>query len=463
MSEDKRPKIFIGVPCYNKVDPEVLEDWMRFAYHCGRRMPQYDFLLGIKTKSEQFRARIAIVEAAQRDNCDWLLMMDDDMIINPFVTQGPTSDYGFLEKLVAHDKDICGILYYQRGGNCEPVVMTRVGESGYRFLRDSEITHGLQRVDVAGGGCLLIKMKVFDKITPPYFAPEYKWGTDIQLCRAAAEKGMEVWTDTSIEFGHLRDSKTIVTSRNRGRIQLEENMPGEIQQQFVASDIYARLIHDALAYTGKPNIDAICADAEEFMKTRGESGLEDADWYREFPMERVCRQVWFNTQMPGKKQMTEFVINAVDNKRKLKILDFGCGIGIPAFTYAERGHDVTAMDIRGTGTLEFLKWRANKHNVPIRFWESDGGAPALGNEEFDVIVAMDSIEHIKEWRLVVRELAKHLKAGGALFSNNAILEDVTHPEHYEIGGKAFIEECMTSGMMPVNQITYVKQKEAVYA
>ena len=45
-------------------------------------MPDYDFELGIKTKSEQFRARNAIVEGAIGRGCDWILMIDDDMIIN---------------------------------------------------------------------------------------------------------------------------------------------------------------------------------------------------------------------------------------------------------------------------------------------------------------------------------------------------------------------------------------------
>jgi hypothetical protein len=69
-----KPVIVIGVPCYGTVAPEILEDWMRFAFHCGRRMPDYDFHIAIKTKSEQFRARNAIVEAAVQVNADYLLM-----------------------------------------------------------------------------------------------------------------------------------------------------------------------------------------------------------------------------------------------------------------------------------------------------------------------------------------------------------------------------------------------------
>src|SRR5882724_11464191 len=69
--ERGKQTIFIGIPCYREVDPEYLEDMMRFAFHCGRRMPQYNFELGIKTKSEQFRARNAIVDGAVQSGSDW--------------------------------------------------------------------------------------------------------------------------------------------------------------------------------------------------------------------------------------------------------------------------------------------------------------------------------------------------------------------------------------------------------
>ena len=453
-------RILIASPCYGKVDPEILDDWMRFAYHCGRRMPEYEFFIGIKSKSEQFRARNLIVEGAQQHDCDRILMMDDDMIIDA-AKEGHKA-FEFLAALIAHDKDICGVLYYQRGGECQPVLMTRLGETGYRFLRDDEIEYGLQRVDVAGGGCLLIKTRIFDRIPFPYFGPEHQWGTDVQLCRHAAAKNLEIWADTSIEFGHLRNEKVMVTSRTRHQFQDSSTTLGGIKTTFVASELYGQLIQDAIEYTGRPSEEAMWRDADRFLDYRKESVLPDADWYRKFPMERVCRQVWFNTQQSTKKLMTQYILGAIANHQPQRILDFGCGIGITAFALAEKGHHVTAMDIHGTGTLEFLKWRAAKHGVTIHFIESEGGAPELSGM-WDVIIAMDSIEHIKEWRRVVEVLGEHLRPNGVLFSNNAILEDDLQPEHYHLPGKEFSAECMKADMMPFTQISYIKKEAAVYA
>ena len=62
-------RIMIGIPCYRDVAGETLEDYMRFAFHLGRRT-EHEYVMGIKTKSEQFRARNGIVEGALQTKCD---------------------------------------------------------------------------------------------------------------------------------------------------------------------------------------------------------------------------------------------------------------------------------------------------------------------------------------------------------------------------------------------------------
>ena len=457
-------RILLSSPCYGMVDPRILEDWMRFAYHCGRRMPEYDFSLAIKSKSEQFRARNMIVEGAQQHNCDRILMIDDDMVID-WENRGSES-YDFLRKLIEHDKDICGILYHQRGQECQPVLMTKLGDKGYRFLRDDEIENRLQKVDVAGGGCLLIKTRVFDRIQFPYFAPEFQFGTDIQLCQKATEKGFDVWSDTSVELGHLRNESTVISSKNRHQFQeSSRSMHQGTTTRFVTADVYSRLVQDALQYTGRKFEEQMWAEADDFMDREKRLSMSDAEWYRQFPKERISRQVWFNTQNSIKKMMTQYILSSIPHHKPLRILDFGCGIGIPAFTLAEKGHKVTAVDVRGTGTLEFLKWRCQQHGVPIEIIESEGGAPeGLLKGEYDIIIAMDSIEHISEWKRTVAVLSEHLKPQGYLFSNNGVLEDAKHAEHYaEVTPKAFIATCMENDLMPFTQISYLKKEVAVYA
>ena len=61
--DNQKPIITIGIPCYSTVSAETLDDYMRFSFYLGRRYQDYDFKLAIKSKSEQFRARNAIVLA----------------------------------------------------------------------------------------------------------------------------------------------------------------------------------------------------------------------------------------------------------------------------------------------------------------------------------------------------------------------------------------------------------------
>ena len=307
-----------------------------------------------------------------------------------------------------------------------------------------------------------LKMKVFDHLVAPYFAPEFEYGTDVQLCRQAAEKGFTVWADTSIDLGHLKPTRTIVSKRNRHQFQLDDQVPGEVKRTFVSTSIFDDLVRDAAMWTGYRDVEEMRVYAQTFhdhWQTHKAQGGSDADWYRLFPKERVARQVWFNLTVAYKRQMTEFILNAVNHATPLSILDFGCGIGIPAFTFAQKGHDVMAVDIAGTGTFEFLQWRAKRSRLPLVFGESPGGVPQLSGHQFDVIVAMDCLEHIPEWRRTLTELVAHLKPGGVLFCNNAVLDDPSHPEHYDLRPKAFQIAAAEENLVASNPFLYMKRAD----
>jgi GT2 family glycosyltransferase len=206
-------RVCIGIPCFQGVSFEVLDDYMRLMFYLGRRT-EHEYFLAVKGKSEQFRARNAIVKAALEKGCDYLLMLDDDHIIDTDRGMGPSSRYGFIDKLIKHLEDdpkrgIVGALYYQRGGDTWPVFMYEQDGAPF-FAHNSEVSGRMQKVAVTGGGCMMINMKVFDKIDEPWFAPEHEYGTDIQICKQVRAKGFEVWCDTSIVIGHLKLEREII-------------------------------------------------------------------------------------------------------------------------------------------------------------------------------------------------------------------------------------------------------------
>jgi GT2 family glycosyltransferase len=195
---------------------------MRFAFYLGRRNQEYDFVLCVRGKKEQYRARNLIVEGALRAGCDYIFMLDDDQIIDIDDSMLITHRYDFLRRMIMQMEEkpqigILGALYYQRDDvDCWPVIMQKNSMGAYFFITHEDVSHRMQKVDVTGGGAMLIRSEIFDRIDSPWFEAESKagLGTDIQICKKASDAGYEVWCDTSIEIGHTRMEKEIVTSKS---------------------------------------------------------------------------------------------------------------------------------------------------------------------------------------------------------------------------------------------------------
>jgi hypothetical protein len=132
------------------------------------------------------------VGAAQIMKATHLLFLDTDMVF-PADT---------LKRLLAHEKDIVGATYSKRMPPFHPLTITLEGELAH-------VTSGLKRVKLLPTGCLLIRLKVFEAISLPYFNLETEngqlRGEDYYFCEKARAAGFELWCDggLSIQIGHI--------------------------------------------------------------------------------------------------------------------------------------------------------------------------------------------------------------------------------------------------------------------
>lgn len=460
--------ILIGIPCYDGVPADTLEDYMRFAYYLGRRYQEYNFCLAIKAKTEQFRARNAIVNEARKVNADYLFFLDDDHIIDVDGMLGPSAKYEFLKKMVSHDKDIVGGLYWQRGGTYNPVAMIRVDDIQYRLLEPFEVTGGLQRVDVVGGGCMLVKMDVFEKIQEPYFAPEHTYSTDIQLCRAAAEKGCEIWLDSSIELGHVVKERSILHSGNihyhkqerEDRIKRQSNpesfgfAPGEAVLPKPLGKIMQDFTVDVAEFLGV-DVEKLGEIAEKyndhqknFKQYEAEGRLDD--YYREAWDSYIARACFIHS-IDQNKPFDNFVLKAL--RREKRGVDFGCGAAPITFELARNGQKVWYKDIDGNPCYEFLKWRCKKYGIKTAHFEKEWP------EDVDYVLCLDSIEHIHEWRVLVDNIAGSLKPEGFLINNFIMLGDSDNDEHVFMDKPAFLKYAAEKGLWQINAGVFQKRDD----
>ena len=94
------------------------------------------------------------------------------------------------------------------------------------------------------------------------------------------------------------------------------------------------------------------------------------------------------------------------------VLDLGCGAGFLANDLAARGHRVTGVDTTAEN-LSVARARDTTRSVAYRI--GDATALPFADASFDVVCAMDLLEHVEQPERLVREAARVLRPGGMLF------------------------------------------------
>lgn len=95
-----------------------------------------------------------------------------------------------------------------------------------------------------------------------------------------------------------------------------------------------------------------------------------------------------------------------------KILDLGCGAGFLTNAFAKQGHQVTGVDLSAQ-SLEVAKKRDSTHSV--HYLHLDAFALAFPEKSFDVVCAMDFLEHIERPEKIIQQAARLLRPGGLFF------------------------------------------------
>jgi 2-polyprenyl-6-hydroxyphenyl methylase/3-demethylubiquinone-9 3-methyltransferase len=101
------------------------------------------------------------------------------------------------------------------------------------------------------------------------------------------------------------------------------------------------------------------------------------------------------------------------SEKPLKILDLGAGGGLITVPLAQRGHHITAVDL-SDASLDVLLRKARSEGVDSRVSviQADILEPLSLAEKFDVVLAMDVLEHIPTPELVVAHSRQYLTLGG---------------------------------------------------
>ena len=98
----------------------------------------------------------------------------------------------------------------------------------------------------------------------------------------------------------------------------------------------------------------------------------------------------------------------------LRIADIGCGGGILAESLAELGAAVVAID-PAPNNIEVARRHAEKSGLDIDYRNMTAEALADSGESFDIVTALEVIEHVDGPKAFVATLASLVTPGGLLF------------------------------------------------
>ncbi|HKG00660.1 MAG TPA: bifunctional 2-polyprenyl-6-hydroxyphenol methylase/3-demethylubiquinol 3-O-methyltransferase UbiG, partial [Xanthobacteraceae bacterium] len=104
---------------------------------------------------------------------------------------------------------------------------------------------------------------------------------------------------------------------------------------------------------------------------------------------------------------------ALDCLRGLRILDIGCGAGVLSEPLARIGAAVVGADAAGT-SIEVARLHAARSGLDIDYRAVTAEALADAGERFDIVLAMEVVEHVADMDLFVRRCAEMIKAGGLM-------------------------------------------------
>ncbi len=137
----------------------------------------------------------------------------------------------------------------------------------------------------------------------------------------------------------------------------------------------------------KELVKAYNKSARDFLKTRTKKN-DHGFWNREVEQPLMFEMVPKN--LPG-----------------MKLLDLGCGPGIHIKEYLKRGADCYGVDF----SKEMIRL-AKKRCPKAKFDVSDIGKLKFGENEFDIVTASLVLDHIKDLKIIIKEIKRVLKRKG---------------------------------------------------
>ena len=184
------PPGVIAVPCVDWVWIEFFHAFLQMEKPLGTT---HNFSYGAATIAAKRTIAVKSLLGAS-SSYRWILFLDSDM------TPPPET----IPRLLATGHDIVSAVCVKRKPPYHPCVGTYDADGTSRPLSDFGGPQAVQEVDWAGTACLLVRRRVLEALSPPWFEADVDGtGSDTDFCAKARAGGFKIYCDTRVWVGHV--------------------------------------------------------------------------------------------------------------------------------------------------------------------------------------------------------------------------------------------------------------------
>ena len=416
-------KLGICLPMYGAIAPNFFVNFLNRLHELYTNDRNYSVKIYMKTCTVIDRARNELVQDAIKDNCDYLLFLDSDILM-------PS---GAIDKLIDMNEDIVSGLYFAKGKPYLPVARL-IKDGKHLYLEDFDYNTVIDVAGVGMGMCL-IKTSVFSKLKYPYFKFDwvddkgvgpYQVAEDLYFCDRAREAGYKIKLNTGILLehegipvgaSHFNLYKEQVAIDKKDREELFEDLAefekvdiNEIKKRFEQRQQLRNAEMDKIDFTDSKDVD---------------------NYYTNNNWELYDHFLWhFEGRRSFDKKLLEDIKNFYPNK-STEILDYGCGGGQMAYMLAKQGYQVTIVE-KNKKELDFISFRFHKHKLKVKIVPMP--IHPQFNNKYDVILCFDVLEHIpdNEFEEVINRIKSMKKDDGIVFATVSFGSQDFHKSHYDL-------------------------------
>lgn len=202
-------KTIVGVNTLENISPFVYSSHCKMWCEIMKAYPEDEFLFYTPYRMSIDNMRNDVARVALSHNCDYIMFIDDDVIVEPTV----------YKQLREADKPIVAAMAYVRGYPFHPMFFKDLGTvteiNGKRrknvgfhddYEKDVDPETGLVQTGAVGFSCVLIKTEIVRAMSPPYFVTGPGHTEDVYFClKATLELDPEpgIFVQTRCKTGHL--------------------------------------------------------------------------------------------------------------------------------------------------------------------------------------------------------------------------------------------------------------------